>query len=114
MDVGSVAGVAAAGVAAGAALNVPTAAAPTASTGGTGASPNPADFVVSISNAAIQALRWDMTASITGAPPSRLAEDLAALALLAILEQQNQQQNATPVNIVSAIGAYLAIQTLGG
>ncbi|HEX8961612.1 MAG TPA: hypothetical protein VF801_01305 [Rhodocyclaceae bacterium] len=69
-----------------------------------------ADVVVTISEAAMQAFALDATSS-AGGPSSRLADDLAALALLAILERDRQQSDPL-VNAAAAIGAYMAMQAL--
>lgn len=74
--------------------------------------PPAGDFVVNISNAGLQALRADLTSAVGAAPLTQLTDDLAALALLAILER-DQQQQASLANAALAIGAYLAMQSLG-
>lgn len=70
----------------------------------------PADFVVNISDAAMRALALDV-ASAVGSAATQLNSDLAALALLAILERDRRQQDPL-MSAALAIGAYLAIQTL--
>ncbi|MGE5467516.1 MAG: hypothetical protein ACM3Y9_08845 [Ignavibacteria bacterium] len=111
----SVGGIASVGVAAG--INI--AASPTMAgqpagsiTVGVAASASAADFVVSISDAAMQAFTLDATAAAGNASPSQLADDLAALALLAILERDQRQQDAALVTAAAAIGAYLAMQAM--
>jgi hypothetical protein len=70
-----------------------------------------ADVVVSISDGAMQALTLDALASVNGAAPSQFSEDLAALALLAILERDQQRDLVTAA---AAISAYMAMQAMGG
>ena len=117
MDAGlSVGGIASIGLAAGGGINAASAIAgqsqPAAATGGT-SSPAATDFVVTISDAAVKALTLDAATAISSGASSRLADDLAALALLAILEKDQQQKNAL-VAAAAAINAYLAIQVLTG
>lgn len=115
MDGGlSVGGIASIGVAAGAsfgvqpAANLPPALAPAAPMA---ASTNSLDVVVNISGAGMRALALDAPLSSGNAAPSRLTDDLAALALLAIL-QRDQQQSNSMINAAAAVAAYIAVQSL--
>ncbi len=67
-----------------------------------------AGVVVTLSNAAMQAFAVDAASSM-GGPPAQLADDLAALALLAILEHNRQQYDP-----LAAVAAYLAVQAMSG
>lgn len=69
------------------------------------------DYIVAISDSAMKALARDPVAVIVAGTAARLADDLAALALLAMLEERNRQ-NGSPV--ATLIGAYLAVQALSG
>lgn len=73
--------------------------------------PHAADFVVNISDAAMRALALDVVTAAGSATATQLNNDLTALALLAILERNRQQQDPL-MNAALAISAYLAIQTL--
>lgn len=78
----------------------------------TNGAPHAADFVVNISDAAMRALALDVVSAAGSASAAQLNNDLTALALLAILERNRQQQDPL-MSAALAIGAYLAIQTLG-
>ena len=111
----SVGGIASIGIAAG-----PGFAAPAAAPAATSASfsidsalaPSSPDFVLNISNAAIQALALDVATAVDNSTPSQLVDDLAALALLAILER-DQQQNGSTATMAAAVAAYAAMQAMG-
>jgi hypothetical protein len=68
-----------------------------------------AEVVVTISDRAIQALALDAMNNLSS---SQLRDDLAALALLAILERDRQQSDPL-VSAAVAINAYLAMQAMG-
>jgi hypothetical protein len=115
LSVGSIASV---GLAVGASASVASTAAAATQTASTtnptdGATASPsssaADVVVSFSDAALRALELDAAAVLTGGMPSRVAEDLAALALLAILQRDQQQ---TALAAAAAVTSYLAVQAL--
>jgi hypothetical protein len=108
----SVGGIATVGFTAG--MNLPA----PAGMQGTHSSPPPgitatasADVVVSISNGAMQALALDAFASVNSSSSAQLSDELTALALLAILERDQQRSLVTAA---AAIGAYMAMQAFTG
>lgn len=69
-----------------------------------------AEVVVTISDKAIRALTLDAASNFSS---SQFRDELAALALLAILERDRQHSDPL-VTAALAINAYLAMQAMGG